>query len=204
MRLWYLSHMRPAMAQARLRGCADIQPSDCIWWHFTVRFIPSQSNKWASSWDYGSYHIGDQWWLRWACASAQYRQSLRCSHTWSMEVDGEYQITDIQPHWMAAHARLKNEFTEDEQYHNLMKWFKCSKSGRLSRKTLLAFCLRGDILYAVLCASVSLDAFDCIGSWLFFLTRTTLALFLHFIYWCIHAALSFIERIDMNSDHYLR
>ena len=23
---------------------------------------------------------------------------------------------------MAAHARLKNEFTEDEKYHNLIRW----------------------------------------------------------------------------------
>ena len=23
---------------------------------------------------------------------------------------------------MAAHARLKDEFTEDEKYHNLMRW----------------------------------------------------------------------------------
>ena len=29
---------------------------------------------WARSWDYGTYHIGDQ-------------RRLRCSHTWSMEVD---------------------------------------------------------------------------------------------------------------------
>ena len=42
---------------------------------------------WASSWDYGTYHIGDQWRLGRACAFAQSRQSLRCSHTWSMEVD---------------------------------------------------------------------------------------------------------------------
>ena len=27
-------------------------------------------------------------------------------------------------HWMAAHAHLKNEFTEDEKYHNLMRWFR--------------------------------------------------------------------------------
>ena len=32
------------------------------------------------------YCIGDQWRLRQACASAQSRQSLRCSHTWTMEV----------------------------------------------------------------------------------------------------------------------
>ena len=26
---------------------------------------------------------------------------------------------------MAAHARLKNEFIEDEQYHNLIRWLIC-------------------------------------------------------------------------------
>ena len=34
-----------------------------------------------------------------------------------MEVDeGSDQKSDILPHWMAAHVRLKNEFTEDEKY----------------------------------------------------------------------------------------
>ena len=61
--------------------------------------------------------------LRGACASAQSRQSLRCSHTGKMEVDeGSDQKSDNQPHWKAAHAHLKNEFTEDEKYHNLMRW----------------------------------------------------------------------------------
>ena len=32
------------------------------------------------------------------------------------------QKSDIYLHWMAAHARLKNEFTEDEKCHNLMSW----------------------------------------------------------------------------------
>ena len=54
---------------------------------------------------------------------AQSRQSLRCSHTWSMEVDeGSNQSSDIYPHWMATHAHLKNDFTEDHKYHNLMTW----------------------------------------------------------------------------------
>ena len=40
-----------------------------------------------------------------------------------MEVDeGSDQNSDIMPHWMAAYARLKNEFTDDEKYHNLMAW----------------------------------------------------------------------------------
>ena len=40
-----------------------------------------------------------------------------------MEVDeGTNQKSDIYPHWMAVHARLKNEFTEDKKYHNLVRW----------------------------------------------------------------------------------
>ena len=78
---------------------------------------------WASSWGYGTYHIGDQRRLRRACGSAQSHQSLRSSHTWSMEIVEESdQKSDILPHWMTAHARLKNEFTEDKKNHNLMTW----------------------------------------------------------------------------------
>ena len=44
----------------------------CLTYHILI---------WASSWDYGSYHIGDQQMLRRACASTQSRQTLRCSHT---------------------------------------------------------------------------------------------------------------------------
>ena len=43
--------------------------------------------SWASSWDYGTYHTGDQRRLRQACPSTQSRQSRCCLHTWSMEVD---------------------------------------------------------------------------------------------------------------------
>ena len=62
-----------------------------------ISFDPVETKmKWASSWDYGIYRIGDQ------------RSS------------GEPALCN--PHWIAAHARLKNEFTEDEKCHNLMKW----------------------------------------------------------------------------------
>ena len=36
---------------------------------------------------------------------------------------------------MAAHARLKNEFTEDEKYYNLMTWLKCLFSSFLDHYT---------------------------------------------------------------------
>ena len=36
---------------------------------------------WASSWDYGTYHIADLRRLGWACACAQSRHSLCCSQT---------------------------------------------------------------------------------------------------------------------------
>ena len=75
---------------------------------------------WASSWDYGTYHKGNQQRLRRACASAQSRQSHPCSHTLSMEVAD--QKSDIKPHWMAAHVHWKNEFTEDKKYHDLTTW----------------------------------------------------------------------------------
>ena len=48
----------------------------------------------------------------------QSRQSLRCSHT---QTNGPTKNGHL-PHWMAAHARLKNEFTEDKKYHNLVSW----------------------------------------------------------------------------------
>ena len=94
------------------------------WWKRRL-FLLERLHKWASSWDYGTYHIGDKRRLRRACASAQSRQSLHCSHTWSMEEDeGSYKNQTSNPHWMAAHVRLKNEFTEDEKCHNLMSWLK--------------------------------------------------------------------------------
>ena len=35
-----------------------------------------------------------------------------------------------EPHWMAALANWKNEFTGDEKCHNLMRWLNYSKSFR--------------------------------------------------------------------------
>ena len=66
--------------------------------------------------------------------SVQAHLSLRCSHTWSMEVD---EGSDQKSDWMAAQARLKNELTEDEMCHNLVSWLKygfvCLQEGRLCR-----------------------------------------------------------------------
>ena len=52
-----------------------------------------------------------------------------------MEVDEGYdRKSDIFPHWITAHALLKNEFTEDEKNHNLIdhrvfSHGECSKDG---------------------------------------------------------------------------
>ena len=79
--------------------------------------------KWASSWDYGTYHIGDQRRLRQACASAQSRQSLCCLHTWSIEVDegSDKKIRHLAP---LDGCTCVFEVTEDEKYHNLMRGLK--------------------------------------------------------------------------------
>ena len=45
-----------------------------------------------------------------------------------MEVDeGSDQKSDISSHWVAGHAGLKNEFTEDEKCHNLITWLLCNR-----------------------------------------------------------------------------
>ena len=53
----------------------------------------------AGSWDYGTYHMCDQWRLRRACASAKSRQSLRCSLTWSTKVDEESNQKSVLCPW---------------------------------------------------------------------------------------------------------
>ena len=68
-------------------------------------------------------------------AFAQSRQSLCCSHTWSMEADQGAVRPKLRYLWMDAHARLKNQFMEDKKYHNLMSWLK------LSSNTTLPVCL---------------------------------------------------------------
>ena len=94
---------------------------------------------WASSWDYGTCHIGDQWRLRGACATAQSHQSLRCSPIWNMEVKKRSdQKSEINRLGMAAHVCLKKEFTEDEKCHNLMTWL--IYLSHIMRKPVYAIC----------------------------------------------------------------
>ena len=71
MRLWYLSHRRPAKAQA-------------------IRAVSPEPSLFSQMW-YGN--------------KQRVRPKIR--HL---------------AHWMAAHARLKNVFTEDGNYHNHMTW----------------------------------------------------------------------------------
>ena len=98
------------------------------------------------------YHIGT------SKGSDEPRQSLRCSHTWSMEVDeGSNQRSDIQPHWMAAHLHLKNEFMEDKKYHNYMSWLFQMRSVKLS--TYLAISSWNSLNKASLGSSLILGLF---------------------------------------------
>ena len=70
----------------------------------------------ASSCDYGTYYSGDQWGLRRACASVRSHQSLRCSHTWSMEVDMGSHLASLD----GCACALKNEFTETKS--TIISW----------------------------------------------------------------------------------
>ena len=75
MRLWYLSHRRPAKAQASLRIRA-VSPEPSLFAHMKYRS----------------------------------RRRVRSKNQTS------------SPTGMAGHACLKNEFTKDKKYHNLMSW----------------------------------------------------------------------------------
>ena len=97
--LFALKSSAPFLVRQRhfARSCTTVprtksNENECSF--FPELYLPFRSrrklqifNFWASSWDYGTYHIGDQRRLRRACASAHSRLSLRCSHTWTMEVD---------------------------------------------------------------------------------------------------------------------
>ena len=84
MRLWYLSHRRPAKAQTRLRIRA-VSPEPSLFAHMKYR---SRRRIWPK--------------IRYLAL------------------------------WMAAHACLKNEFSGDEKYHNLMSWLNCFKKEQLA------------------------------------------------------------------------
>ena len=58
------------------------RPSSGVYYVILLSIYRTDESErdWASSWDYGTYHIGDQRSLRRACASAQSPQSLRYSH----------------------------------------------------------------------------------------------------------------------------
>ena len=63
---------------------------------------------WATSFEFGTYRLCEQQRFRWACASAQSRQNLRCSliQAVSQEEPSDRQ-PDPWPLWMARHAQLK-------------------------------------------------------------------------------------------------
>ena len=53
-------------------------------------------SQWASAQDFGIYRIGEQLRFRRGCAYAQTRQSIRCSHTQTIDVDeGSDQNLDL-------------------------------------------------------------------------------------------------------------
>ena len=76
----------------------------------------------ASSWDYGTSHIGDQRRLSIRAVSPESSlfAHIKCESRWRVQAKIRY----LAP-LMTAHACLKNEFTEGEKYHNLMTWLIC-------------------------------------------------------------------------------
>ena len=83
---------------------------------------------WASSWDYGTYHKGDQWRLRRAWASAQSPQSRRCLHTWSLKAD-EAQRATIAHLSQMCHGQIS--------FKKTYKWAMKTRGPKLNSSELL-------------------------------------------------------------------
>ena len=68
---------------------------------------------WNASSEFGTYRLCEQRRLRRACASAQSRQNLRCSHIQAVsQEEPSDRKPDPWPLWMAGHAQLKFVMTE--------------------------------------------------------------------------------------------
>ena len=108
--------------------------------------------NWAASSEFGTYRLCEQRRFRRACASAQFRQNLRCSLIQAVtQEEPSKRKPDRWPLWTAGHAQLNFVMTE------------CSKTQiRLSRpnisrrkwwtvaKVLFEICIRRLGLYFVL------------------------------------------------------
>ena len=69
---------------------------------------------WATSSEFGTYHLCEQWRFRRACASAQSRQNLRYSLIQAVsQKEPSDRKADPWPLWMAGHAQLKFVMLED-------------------------------------------------------------------------------------------
>ena len=102
-----------------------------------------------------------------------------------MEVDeGSDQKSGVYPHWMAAHARLKNEFTEGEKCHNLMSWLICLPEKKLFTWLSTRF---GGIKEAYHYDRIHFFYQKRVGLWVLVIPGHRYRLFIYlFIYLCIY------------------
>ena len=83
-------------------------------WIFNTIVTETESKvRWTASSEFGTYRICEQRRFRWACASAQSRQNLRCS---LIQAVSQEEPSDKKPDpwllWMAGHVQLKFVMTE--------------------------------------------------------------------------------------------
>ena len=70
-------------------------------------------HTWTASNEFGTYPLCEQQRFRWACASAQSRQSLCYSLIQAVsQEEPSDRKPDLRPLWMAGHAQLKFVMTE--------------------------------------------------------------------------------------------
>ena len=87
-------------------------PSDDSQQNGNYRFhsmFQNTNSKWASSWDYGTYHIGNQ--RRFRLLRSLARTFAVCTHkVWKQTKGPTKNQTSSPTGWLTAHVCLKNEF----------------------------------------------------------------------------------------------
>ena len=98
---------------------------------------PLWFSVWAASSEFGTYCLREERRFRWACASAQSRQNLRCLLIQAVsQEEPSDRKPDPWPLWMAGHAELKSVMME------------CSKTQiRLTRYSVEPYGLGTQILH---------------------------------------------------------
>ena len=120
---WFGKNLTFSRIQTPQTPWSDARNANCsatLWCYFVQT---TYINIWACSCTNGTYNICEQRRLKRACASAQSRQSLRCSLTQHRELeDASDKEPETWPYWTAVQVHLKDCLEHNLKVSLLLRW----------------------------------------------------------------------------------